>query len=125
MSLRPVTLSLSGFGVSPARAAVEVRTLTAGERVRRAMIAPAAGVAIAILVLPIPIVHFAVPPAALIGGVVFGIRRAGQRELFATAHGSCPFCDTEQPLGVNGTAYRLPRNLKCHSCLRSMTLDVP
>jgi hypothetical protein len=124
VSLRPVALSLSGFGVSSAPAGVEVRLLTGGERLRRALIPPAAGVAIAILVLPIPVVHFAVPPVALISGVVFGCRRVAQRELFAAAHGACPFCGVEQTLGVNGTAYRLPRNLKCHSCLRPMTLDV-
>jgi len=74
-------------------------------------------------VLPIPIVHFAVPPLALISGVVIGIRRIMQRELFAAAAGPCPFCATEQSLGLNGSAYQLPRSLKCHACLRPITLD--
>ncbi|MEO8138854.1 MAG: hypothetical protein ABI742_04355 [Gemmatimonadota bacterium] len=124
MTLREVRLSLSGFGAAPSVASLEIRTLTPGERLQRAAMAPAIGLGIAVLVLPIPIVHFAVPPVALIGGVVMGFRRASQGELIATAHGACPFCGTEQTLGVNGTAYRLPRSLKCRNCLRPMTLDV-
>ena len=123
MTSREVRLQLTGFGARPTVATIEVRALTGGERIRRAAIAPLAGLGIAILVLPIPVVHFAVPPVALISGVVFGFRRVAQRELVAAGHGACPFCGTEQTLGMNGTAYRLPRDLKCHSCLRPITLD--
>jgi hypothetical protein len=122
MTVRSMELVLTGFGAPPSLATLEIRTLTGRERFRRAAIAPIAGLGIAILVLPIPIVHFAVPPVALIGGVVLAVRRASQSELIATAHGACPFCGTDQTLGVNGTAYRLPRSLKCRSCLKLMTL---
>ncbi len=113
---------LSGFGASPSVARLEIRTLTGPERFRRAAMAPLMGLGIAIAVLPIPIVHLAVPPVALLGGIVLGFRRAGQRELIATAEGPCPFCSTEQTLGLNGAVYRLPRNLKCRSCLRLLTI---
>jgi hypothetical protein len=119
----PPRLALTGFGAAPSRAQVETRVLTAGERLRRAGKAPLLGLGIAILVLPIPVVHFAVPPIALIAGVVIGVRRMGQRELFVSARGVCPFCGTEQSLGLSGSAYDLPRGIKCHSCLRGMTLD--
>ncbi len=114
---------LSGFGVTPSPAEVEIRSLSAGQRLRRASMAPLAGLGVAILVLPIPVVHFAVPPLALIAGVVIGARRISQRELFTSARGRCPFCGTEQSLGLTGSAYRLPRSIKCHACLRAMTLD--
>lgn len=123
MRLRQVQLPLTGFGASASAARIEIRTLTGRERVRRAAIAPLVGVGIAILVLPIPVVHLAVPPVALIGGVVFGFRRLMQRELFSAAHGTCPFCGTEQTLGLNGAACRLPRSLKCRACLRQITLE--
>ncbi len=122
MMLRQVRLPLTGFGANPSEAAIEIRTLSGKERFRRAAMAPLIGLGIAVLVLPIPIVHFAVPPVALIGGVVLAVRRASQGELISTAHGACPFCGTDQTLGLNGTAYRLPRNLKCRSCLKLMTL---
>jgi hypothetical protein len=123
MTLRLEQLALRGFGAAPSPARIEIRSLTTGERLRRAGKAPLIGLGVAILVLPIPVVHFAVPPLALISGVVVGIRRMSQRELFVSARGPCPFCGTEQSLGLNGSAYRLPRSAKCHACLRSMTLD--
>jgi hypothetical protein len=123
MNGRSTTLPLTGFGVAPSHADIETRILAAGERLRRAGKAPLMGLAVAILVLPIPVVHFAVPPLALISGAVIGFRRMGQRELFVSARGTCPFCHTEQSLGLSGSAYRLPRSIKCHSCLRAMTLD--
>lgn len=123
MTPRARSLSLSGFGVAPSRAEVETRTLTAGARLRRAGKAPLIGLGVAILVLPIPVVHFAVPPLALVAGLVIGARRIGQGELFTSARGRCPFCGTEQSLGLSGSAFRLPRSIKCHACLRAMTLD--
>ncbi len=121
--LRALHLPISGFGVRSSQANIEIRSLSGRERLRRAAMAPLIGLGVAIAVLPIPIVHFAVPPVALLGGIVVGLRRATQRELFATAHGPCPFCGTEQTLGVNGSAYRLPRTLSCRSCRKPLTLD--
>jgi hypothetical protein len=123
MTIRQLRLALTGFGTPPTTAETEIGALGRGERLRRAAVAPLIGLAVAIAVLPIPVVHFAVPPAALVGGLIMGMRRLGQRELFVTAHGPCPFCGTEQTLGVNGSAFRLPRSLKCRSCLRLMTLE--
>lgn len=121
--LREEALALTGFGAAASVAETTVQTMSTGERLRRAALAPLIGIGVAILVLPIPVVHFAVPPAAIVGGLVLGIRRLTQRELFVTAHGPCPFCGTEQTLGVNGSPFRLPRALKCRACLRLMTLE--
>lgn len=123
MRSRPVHHPLSGFGTPSSQAELVVVSLSPGERLRRAAIAPALGLAASILVLPIPIVHFAVPPVALVSGVVVGLRRILQGEIIQSAHGPCPFCGTDQTLGLTGAAYRLPRALKCHSCLKLLTLD--
>jgi hypothetical protein len=120
--MRTIRLPISGFGVAPSQASIEVRSLSGRERLRRAGLAPLVGLGIAIAVLPIPIVHLAVPPVALIGGIVMGLRRATQRELFETAHGPCPFCGTDQTLGVNGAPFHLPRTLSCRSCRKPLTL---
>lgn len=124
MNIRHLSLPLSGFGTSPSRAEIEVGSLSSGERFRRAAIAPVIGLGVSLAVLPIPIVHFAVPPVALVTGVVMGIRRALQSEIITSATGSCPFCGATQTLGLNGTPYRMPRDLKCHSCLKPFTIDV-
>lgn len=122
MSQRVLTLRLRGFGTPVTDAQVHVKSLSSGERARRAAMAPVIGLAVSLLVLPIPIVHFAVPPVALLGGVAMGIRRALQGEIFIQANGPCPYCGTAQGLGLSGTAFRLPRNLKCRACLKLFTI---
>jgi hypothetical protein len=123
MSQRTLTLPLQGFGTPTTHAQVEVKLLSAGERARRAVIAPVVGLCVSLLVLPIPIVHFAVPPVALVGGVVMGIRRALQGEIITQTHGPCPFCGTDQALGLIGTTFHMPRDLKCRSCLKLFTIS--
>jgi hypothetical protein len=114
---------LTGFGAEPTEARILVRGLTTGERMRRGVAGPIAGVLMTLIVLPIPLVHLIFPPIALVGGLVVGIRRAGQREVFDRAVAPCPFCGTEQRLGLTGDAYRLPQHLKCRECLKPLTLE--
>ena len=123
MSIRQEHLPIQGFGAAPTSANIEIQTLSTGERLRRGATPPMIGLGVAIMVLPIPIVHFAVPPMAILCGLALGVRRALQREIIATARGCCPFCGAEQSLGLAGADYRLPRDLKCRSCLRLLTLD--
>ncbi len=125
MTTQPVTLPLTGFGTPPSQATLEVGTLTTTERLKRAGMAPVIGLLVSIAVLPIPIVHFAVPPLALLLGVVLGLRRLTQRRIITRAEGSCPFCGTVQTLGLNGASYRMPRELKCQHCLKSFTIADP
>jgi hypothetical protein len=122
MSVRRVYPSLRGFGAEPSRATLDVRTLSGRERLRRGAVPVLIGLGVAVLVLPIPIVHLAVPPMAILGGILLGVRRLFQREIIATARGPCPFCGTEQTLGLAGSRYRLPRELKCRACLQLLTL---
>lgn len=123
MSATQPQIGIRGIGTGPVAATVEVRSLAAGERLRRAAMGPALGVGVALIVLPIPIVHLIVPPVALVGGVVFGARRMLQRQLFGSVRGPCPCCGIEQSFGLNGAEYRLPQALKCHACLQLLTLD--
>lgn len=122
MNTRQLNLPLAGFGTPSTSADVEVGSLSPGERFRRAAIAPVIGLGVSLAVIPIPIVHLAVPPVALVTGVVVGIRRAMQSEIITRATGPCPFCGAEQTLGLTGSPFRLPRNLKCHSCLKPFTI---
>jgi hypothetical protein len=123
MDVSSLTLPLAGFGTPKTEAKLEIGSLTAGERFRRAVIAPVVGLAVSLAVLPIPIVHFAVPPVALLTGIVVGLRRLGQRRIITRAEGVCPFCGTTQTLGLNGSSYRMPRELKCHSCHQAFTIS--
>ncbi|MFN8651661.1 MAG: hypothetical protein U0133_07145 [Gemmatimonadales bacterium] len=122
MTTHPVTLPLTGFGAAPSQATLEIGTLSTVERLKRAGLAPVIGLLVSIAVLPIPIVHFAVPPVALLLGIVLGLRRLTQGRIITRAEGSCPFCGTVQTLGLNGSSYRMPRELKCQHCLKSFTI---
>jgi hypothetical protein len=122
METRTLSLPLQGFGSPVATATATVETLDAGERLKRAGIMMGGGVAGAVLTLPIPIVHLFFPLTSLVAGIVLGVRRLGQHELFQKVEGTCPFCGTAQRLSLSGAAFRLPRDLTCHHCRRTLTL---
>jgi hypothetical protein len=123
VSTRHLALPIRGFGAPPSQASIDLRTLTGRERIRRGLAAVGTGLAVAVLVLPVPIVHFAVPPFSIVAGLVIGVRRTLQREVVTSARGRCPFCGAEQTLGLNGGRLHLPRDLKCRSCLQLLTLE--
>jgi hypothetical protein len=101
---------------------VEVESLTLRERVVRATVVLAAAFALAVIALPIPLVHFVLVPGSLILGLVLGAARFRQREIFSLARAACPFCGTEQRLGLAGRVFRLPRQVFCKNCGRSLDL---
>jgi hypothetical protein len=82
----------------------------------------AAGLALALVAVPIPVVHFVLVPGALLVGLTLGAVRMGQREIFSVAEGTCPFCGTRQRLGLAGRVFRLPRRVHCRNCQRDLDL---
>jgi len=113
---------LKGFGATPTRAQVVVENLTTGQRVRRAGVALAAGGALAVIALPIPLVHFVLVPGALLLGLIFAAMRLGQRQVIRSAEGACPYCGAHQRLGLAGRVFRLPREVFCEKCRRPLDL---
>jgi hypothetical protein len=122
METRSVEASLKGFGSPPAQAHIVVETLTLGDRLRRAGVALGLGIALALIAIPIPLVHFVLVPGALLLGVIIAGIRLGQREIIQSAEGSCPYCSTHQRLGLAGRVFRLPREVFCDRCRRSLDL---
>lgn len=116
-------LSVGGFGAAPAAGVAVVRMLDRPARLKRAGAVFGGGVLAALVTLPVPLVHLFFPPAALVAGTVFGVRRLRQDAIFTSARGTCPFCGREQSLGLTGAAVRLPRQMKCHGCRRELRLD--
>jgi hypothetical protein len=119
---RSLEVSLKGFGASPTPAQVVVESLSTGDRLRRAGIALLGGAALAVIALPIPLVHFVLVPAALLIGLVVAAMRLSQREIIRSAEGSCPYCGTPQRLGLAGRVFRLPREVFCDHCRRPLDL---
>jgi hypothetical protein len=121
MDIRTLTLSLDAFGATPTPARAEIAVLTPAERLKRAGLAFGALFAVALIALPIPLVHFVLVPAALVGAVALAAVRLRQPEIFCSVEGSCPLCGAEQRFPVLGR-FRLPRTLHCAECQRELEL---
>lgn len=119
----PRTLRLRGFGVPPTGVAAVTRRLGMKERAARAGRVFGLGLLAALLMLPIPIIHIIGPPLAIIIGMVMGLRRLGEGEIFVSAEGSCPFCHHQQYLGMAQSRFSLPRTLTCSSCRQPLELE--
>jgi hypothetical protein len=123
MTTRSLTASLKGFGAPPSAAAVVIERLTPRQRFARAAAMTGLGLAAAAVALPIPLVHFVLVPASLLIGFTLGAMRLTQREIFRSAEGPCPFCGTQQRLGLAGKSFRLPRRAHCTKCGRELDLE--
>ena len=124
MEVRSRNFPLRGFGAQPTPAHVELATLTMRERLTRAAGIFGLSLVLALIAVPIPVVHFVLVPGALFLGMVFALVRLRQREIFRAAHGRCPFCGTEQNFTVMGR-FSLPKTLHCVSCQRELVLEKP
>jgi hypothetical protein len=122
MTSRTLEVPLKGFGSAPTEAQVVVETLDFRQRLLRGGAMMAAGLVLALIALPIPVVHFVLVPGALVLGLTLGTIRMGQREIFSLAEGTCPFCGTRQRLGLAGRVFRLPRRVHCRNCQRELDL---
>jgi hypothetical protein len=115
MQTTQLTLRLDAFGAPPTEARVEIAVLSPAERLKRAGLGFGALLAVAVIALPIPVVHFVLVPGAMLGAIVLGAVRLRQGEVFRSVGGSCPLCGTEQMFAVTGR-FKLPRKLYCAAC---------
>jgi hypothetical protein len=122
VTTRSMEVPLKGFGAAPSRAELVIESLRFKDRMRRAALAVGAGALLALIALPIPLVHFVLVPGALVLGLVAGALRLNQREIIRSAEGSCPYCGTPQRLGLAGRVFRLPREVFCDKCRRPLDL---
>ena len=122
MIIRLIELRLHGFGAPPGLARAEVAELAPAERAKRAAVVFGAFIAVAIIALPIPIVHFVLVPGGLLLAVVLGGLRLRERAVFRGVSGRCPFCGTEQRFPLFGR-FRLPKDVHCANCGRKLTLE--
>lgn len=116
-----LTLHLSGYSGAPTTATVTVQSFDRRERVRRALQGLGKFWAAAIGSVFIPVAHFLlVPGFALFGAFTF-FERLNAAQVVTAAHGTCPDCGREQKLEIGGR-WRVPRDVTCTSCQRSLRL---
>jgi len=124
MEVRSLQGSLRGFGAKPTVAYLELDTLSPADRVKRAATIFGLGLVLALIAIPIPLVHFVLVPGAFLAGAVLAVVRLRQAEIFRSATGRCPFCGKEQSFSVMGR-FRLPKKLYCSSCQHQLILSDP
>jgi hypothetical protein len=122
MEVRTLRLPLKGFGEAPTAATVELLVLTPADRLKRAAVLFGVFVAVAVVALPIPIIHLFLVPGALLLGLMLSARRLGQAQVFRRVEGRCPFCGTEQAFSIMGP-FRLPRQVHCAHCHRQLAIE--
>lgn len=124
MELREVPVQVKGYGAPPSAAVVDIAVLSGADRLKRAGMIFGISLAVALIALPIPLVHLVLVPGALVAGFVLAGNRLSQSEIFRRAVGKCPFCGTEQTFPIMGR-FRLPKSAHCIKCGRELSLEMP
>jgi hypothetical protein len=124
MEVRSLRLPLKAFGVKPSFARVELGALSPADRLKRAAMIFGISLVVAILAIPIPIVHLVLVPAAVVFGIALALVKLKQREVFRQVQGRCPHCNADQSFTVMGR-FRLPKKLHCASCHQELVLESP
>jgi hypothetical protein len=122
MQSRSLDRPLRAAGAAPQTARVELAVHDPADRLKRAGVAFGVGLGVAVIALPIPIVHLMLVPAGLLIGLGVAVLRLGQGETFRGARGRCPYCGTDQRFTLLGR-FRLPKTVYCSSCQRELYLD--
>ena len=119
----PVVLhAWSGGPTTPGKATVG--SSSTGTRVLKALRTVGLGLLVAILLLPVPVIHLAgigILVACL--GIAAWQVRPGLR--VRTVEGPCPHCGREQRywLGLNVGPMKFPRETSCEKCAKALSIS--
>lgn len=95
-----------------------------GSRALKALRTVAIGLVIAVVLLPVPVIHLA-GIGIFVGclGVAAFQLRPGRR--VASVSGPCPHCGQEQKfwLGLNVGPMKFPKGTSCEKCAKTVTID--
>jgi hypothetical protein len=117
-----VPARLSFFGFPATNATARVRENDPQNRLRRALMAFAAGLGLAVLGVFIPIAHFFLVPGFLLGGLFLGLRRLRERRTLIEVRGTCPRCGVEQTFEAGGQ-WRGSARVTCSNCHNTLDLE--
>ena len=116
-----VPVSLSAFGASATSGVAVVQHRNLASRAGRAGVALGIAWLLAFPAIFLPVAHFVLVPALIIGGVVLAAMRLAETRTLARVRGVCPRCDARLDLTPGGR-YRLPRVVQCVRCRNELTL---
>jgi len=83
-----------------------------------------AGWGLAIAAVFLPVLHFVLVPALLLGGPILALQRLGERVTVLDVSGNCPGCGAPQKQSLKRKAQ--PRlEFRCDACRRAIGVRVP
>ena len=101
-----------------------VRDSTLGSRVLLALKTTGLGLLVAVVLLPVPVIHLAgIGFFVACLGVSIWQLRPGQR--VRSVEGPCPHCGHQQRywLGLNLGPLKFPKGTSCESCAKTLTIE--
>lgn len=116
------THQLTGYSQTATTATVKIRSFDKPERMRRALKGVATFWAAALGSVFIPVAHFLLVPSFALYGIYTFVERLNADKIVVTAEGTCPDCGKQQTLDVGGR-WRVPRNVACRYCQRSLRVS--
>jgi hypothetical protein len=121
MSDRTVAIVLEGQGDKRSEGLAIVRVLDDRQRLSRALRQAGIAAGIAVITIFIPIIHFIVPPLALLTSIVLLVRGLNQGALIQGGGGPCPQC--QQRVELEEQPLHWPVDMNCPHCRRSLTVS--
>ncbi|MBL8950350.1 MAG: hypothetical protein JNK82_06215 [Myxococcaceae bacterium] len=116
MSDRTVTLKLSFPGEPPTTVSAVVHEWSMFDRVKRAALGLALGWCAAGLAVFLPVVHFVLVPALLVGAPAFAMLRFTEARRLKSMKGSCPRCKKDREFQHLELRFNGPRSFTCDEC---------
>jgi len=101
---------------------VNIVTFTSQDRLKRASKILGICWGIAIVCIPIPLIHFTVLPLALIAGIVLFFKNLKQESLITGGQGTCPEC--RKIFKVGKATNKFPLNEMCEHCQTSVEIKI-
>lgn len=126
MNVQSYKLPLQGLGGSPSGdVVVTIQELEPRDRLKRAATFFGGGLLAALILLPIPIVHFVGVPGALVVGSGLALWQLTRRQRVDAAEGACPYCAVTQRFFIGMGAPRFPLEVSCCNCLQPLWIQAP
>ena len=125
MADEQVVVSLVAAGGEVTQCTGLFTTFAMAQRARRGVIVFLAATGLAVLFLPIPIIHLLAIPMILLGGIVTAIRQLSIVGRLAPIRIACPKCSALNRVGGGlGVRSMAPKSRACESCRRELVLRV-
>lgn len=111
--------ALTYHGRPPTAAVVHARMRSHHERIVRAVLGLLSCWGLAIVAVFLPMLHFVLVPALLIGGIALGWHRLHERATIRRVTGSCPACGAQVDTTLDESLGE-PIALRCEHCRRQI-----